>query len=75
MAVYEDSQFGLCIDISGPDGNAFVLMGYAKNYLRQLDYDKDEVSKIMDEMTNGNYENLLDVFEKYLGDYITLVGR
>ncbi len=57
------------IDITGPDGNAFVLMGYAKRFARQLDLDD---KAIINEMMRGDYENLLSVFDKYFGDYVVL---
>lgn len=57
------------IDLSGPDGNAFVLMGYAKKFSRQL---KLNDNVIIQEMMAGDYENLLKVFQKHFGDYVTL---
>ena len=57
------------IDLTGPDGNAFVLLGYAKNYSKQLDL---PWKKIQNEMTSGDYENLLQVFDKYFGSFVTL---
>ena len=57
------------IDLTGPDGNAFVLLGKAKNFAKQLELDGD---KIVDEMTSGDYENLLEVFDKYFGSFVTL---
>lgn len=57
------------IDLTGPDGNAFVLLGKAKNLAKQLELDGD---KIIDEMTSGDYDNLLDVFDKYFGSFVTL---
>lgn len=58
------------IDISGPQGNAFVIMGYARQYARQLSMDP---KPIIDEMMSGDYENLLEVFDKNFGEYIDLV--
>jgi hypothetical protein len=57
------------IDLTGPEGNAFVLMGYAKTYAKQLDLD---YNKIQGEMTSGDYENLIQVFDNYFGDYVIL---
>ena len=31
------------IDLTGPEGNVFVLMGYAKQYAKQLDLDGDKI--------------------------------
>lgn len=57
------------IDLTGPDGNAFVLMGMAKRWARDLDLDGDMIVK---EMMLGDYENLLDVIEHYFGDYVIM---
>ena len=57
------------IDLTGPDGNAFVLLDYAKNLSKQLDISYE---KVKSEMTSGDYENLLIVFDKYFGEYVIL---
>lgn len=58
------------IDLTGPDGNAFVLLGMARQYCKQLGLDREAVHA---EMTRGDYENLIQVFDKYFGSFITLV--
>lgn len=60
------------INIDGPTGNAFYLLGLAKNYLKQLERDKDDIETILAEMKSGNYDNLLIVFERELGEYVIL---
>ena len=57
------------IDLTGPDGNAFALLGQAKRYASQLDMDFNLIQK---EMTSGDYENLINTFEKYFGSFVTL---
>ena len=57
------------IDLTGPEGNAWVLLGYARNYAKQLGLNGDAISK---EMTAGDYENLLAVFDSYFGDFVIL---
>jgi hypothetical protein len=59
----------IVIDITGPEGNAFVLMGYAKNYAKQLNMD---YKPIIEDMTSGDYEHLLEVFDKHFGEFIIL---
>ena len=59
------------IDISGSDGNAFVLIGYARKFAKQLDLD---FKPIKDEMMAGDYDNLLKVFNKNFGNVVDLVG-
>ena len=62
-------QSEIVIDLTGPDGNAFALMAYAKRFAQQLDLD---FNQIKDEMTSSDYENLVQVFDKYFGDFVVL---
>ena len=57
------------IDLTGPEGNAWALMAYAQDFAKQLNFNGKE---IVDEMTTGDYENLVSVFDKYFGDYVIL---
>ena len=59
----------MIIDLTGPDGNAFALLGYAKNFSKQLSLDWDS---IREEMTKGDYEELLKVFNRYFGSFVIL---
>ena len=59
----------IVIDLTGPDGNAFVLLGKAKNFAKQLNFDD---KKIIDEMTSGDYEHLLKTFDRYFGSFVIL---
>lgn len=65
----EMEERGIEIDLQGPEGNAFCLMGKARNLAKQLDKDGD---KIVEEMMAGDYEHLLSVFEREFGDCVTL---
>ena len=60
------------INLGGPEGNAFVLLGYAKRFCKDLSINWETVIK---EMTSGNYENLISVFDKYFGTFVTLYRR
>jgi hypothetical protein len=60
---------GIEIDLTGPQGNAFYLLGAAKNLAKQLDFNSD---KILNEMKSGDYENLIQVFDKNFGMFVTL---
>jgi hypothetical protein len=57
------------IDLSGPQGNAFFLLGTASNLAKQLGLDGKEIQA---EMMKGDYENLLQVFDSYFGDFVVL---
>lgn len=57
------------LDIDGPDGNAYVLLAYAKDLGKQLGKNVDD---IIDQMMIGDYNNLLKVFEKEFGHIVIL---
>jgi hypothetical protein len=59
----------IIIDLTGPEGNTFVLLGYASRFAKQLGIDPNEVT---DKMTSGDYENLIEVFDSYFGDFVVL---
>lgn len=59
----------IVIDLTGPDGNAYVLMGYANRFAKQLGKD---ASKIIAEMMSGDYENLIQVFDREFGTFVIL---
>lgn len=62
-------QTEIVIDLTGPQGNAYVLLGYAKDYAKQLGLNFDT---IMTEMMSSDYENLIQVFDHYFGDFVVL---
>ena len=65
----KQSHGHIVIDLTGPDGNAYALMGYAKRFAKQLGLDSSEIIK---EMTSGDYENILEVFDKNFGSFVIL---
>ena len=60
---------GIEIDLTGPDGNAFFLLGTAGRLAKQLGLDGKEIQA---EMMKGNYEHLVGVFDKHFGSFVTL---
>ena len=60
------------IDLNGPDGNAYVLLGIASRLCRQLGYSKDKTELILDEMRLTDYEGLLYTFDREFGLLVTL---
>ena len=57
------------IDLTGPDGNAFVLIATASRLAKQLGLDK---AKIQAEMMSGDYEHLVNIFDNHFGHLVTL---
>lgn len=70
-----DSSKERSIDLRGPEGNAFAILGLAKQFCNQLnkvDPDKYDWDKINKEMTSSNYTHLVKTFDSYFGDYVTI---
>ena len=57
------------INLDGPEGNAMILLGYAKRLANQLSLDSERISI---EMTAGDYTHLVRTFDKYFGDVVVL---
>jgi hypothetical protein len=88
----------IVIDLTGPEGNVFVLMGTAHRLAKQLApmfeeelKENQEFVKLMNElgleegpvpgnlgdlicnqMMSGDYENAIQVFDRYLGSFVIL---
>jgi hypothetical protein len=58
------------INLNGPEGNAFALLGYAKDFSDQLNHDW---AILLEELTSGDYDHLLKTFDKYFGSFCDLV--
>ena len=73
MSREKQQQIGpIIIDLTGPDGNAFALMGYARQFARQLGYSKEDQDQLLELMTSGDYENLVGVFDDHFGSFVIL---
>lgn len=70
MAIKQKSHRKMEIDLTGPQGNAYYLLGTARAFAKQFNLD-DEA--ILEEMQESDYENLITVFDKHFGDYVDLV--
>jgi hypothetical protein len=60
------------IDLTGPEGNAFVLLGYARQFCKQLGYDSFKTDCIIEEMMLTDYEGLIYTFDREFGTFVTL---
>ena len=69
MIKSKEQKLGIEIDLTGPDGNAFVLIGKAGSLAKQLGLDS---KVIQTEMMNGDYEHLVNTFDKHFGNFVTL---
>jgi len=62
-------ETGIEIDLTGSDGNAFFLLGTAGRLAKQLGLNS---KAIQTEMMGGNYEHLVNTFDRHFGHFVTL---
>jgi hypothetical protein len=60
------------IDLTGPQGNVFFLLGLASDLGRKLGYSSRRVELIQDEMRLADYECLLQTFDREFGHIVDL---
>lgn len=74
MGMYRDSVLGLCIDITGPDGNVFYLLGIGDDLSRQLDCEADWKGAITAaKLMGGEYMTMVNLFRQFF-PVVTLIG-
>ena len=73
MSIVIDGK--LHLDLLSSDGNAFALLAIANRFATRMGLEDEEKSKIIDEMQSSDYNNLVEVFDKYFGDHVELLGR
>lgn len=68
--IKDKPQFNeIIIDLKSPQGNAFYLLGMADCLSKKLRLNGKAIKK---EMMSSDYENLLQVFDKNFGAFVTL---
>jgi hypothetical protein len=60
---------GIEVDLTGPEGNAFNLIGLADLLSKKLNLNGEKIKK---EMMADDFENLVNVFDSYFGTIVTL---
>ena len=70
--IREKTEKQIIIDLTGPQGNAFYLLGTAQNLAKQLNFSKEKTEKLLSEMKSSDYENLLKVFDDNFGSFVIL---
>lgn len=73
MAIKNRGNEKPTIDLQSSQGNAFSLIGYAKKFGVQLGFSQERINEIREEMMSGDYENLINVFDREFGEYVDLI--
>lgn len=85
MAILEKTNSSkMSLDLTGPEGNAYVLLGTAQRLYKQLvrigvtrPFEKPDGGhytdkEVLGEMKSGDYEHLVETFDKFFGDFVDL---
>ena len=68
----KQKQKEIVIDLTGPDGNAYALMGMVRTFGLQLGWTSGKCQDIVNEMMDGDYEHLVEVFDREFGNFVIL---
>ena len=55
------------LDLSSPDGNAFVILGRVKAAMQKAKISKEERDAFLADAMSGDYEHLLQVCREWIG--------
>ena len=73
MAILTKDKFRKrVIDLNGPEGNAFCLLGTAMSLCKQIGISSERTEEIIDGMKSSDYEHLILTFDKYFGKLVDL---
>ena len=72
MAILEKTPRKEIIDLTGPQGNAYYLLGTAANLMRTMEYTSEEAEAVLEKMRGSDYENLIKIFDEHFGSIIDL---
>ena len=73
MAILTKDKFRKrVIDLNGPEGNAFCLLGTAMSLCKQIGISSERTEEIVNELKSSDYEHLILTFDKYFGKLVDL---
>ena len=67
--ISKDTMRKQVIDLTGPQGNAFYLLGLAMKLCKQIGLD---VNAVLKDLKGGDYEHLITRFDYHFGFIIDL---
>lgn len=61
----EENQNKPVLQVVGTDGNAFALLGKARQVMRQEKWSKEKRDEVMEKAMSGDYNHLLRILMEY----------
>lgn len=72
--MYRDSQLGVCLDLTGPDGNVFALLGHGDSLAKQLGTLDDWRGSVQAaQLMGASYMTIVNLFQQFF-PVVTLIG-
>jgi hypothetical protein len=69
MIKNKEQKTGIEIDLTGPNGNVFYLIATGGRLCKEIGLNSEMFYR---QMMSGDYENAVNTFEEYFGDFVTL---
>ena len=70
LKIKKDKPFEkIKLDLTGQDGNVFVVIGLARKLANKIGLDVEPIQK---DMMSSDYGNAIRVFEKHFGDFVDI---
>jgi hypothetical protein len=70
MTIKKKVRSKIELDLTGPQGNAFVVLGTVQRLMKTLKFHEAQIKTVKAEMMSGDYEHLIATAEKHFGKYI-----
>ena len=70
--IREPTMLENIINLDGPDGNAWALLGLAGRLAKTVGYASDEIETMLTRMKSGDYKKLVKTFDEYFDGYVVL---
>ena len=67
----ETQNKGIEIDLTGPQGNAYYLLGLASRWSKELQFSDSYREEMLEKMRSSDYENLIQVLDNEFGSVVT----
>ena len=61
------------INLAGPEGNAISLLAAANKLGKQLEFNRDKIQTIQDDMMSSDYDNLISIFKENFGHVVDVI--
>ena len=59
------------IDLTGPQGNAYYLLGLASRWSKELQFSDSYREEMLEKMKSSDYENLIQILDDEFGSVVT----